>query len=45
MLAAFKEVDGEITEYALVKAGNIADYIQDCCEKHREEGVLGVEEI
>lgn len=45
VLAAFKEVDGEITEYALVKAGNIADYIQDYCEKHREEGVLGVEEI
>ena len=45
VLAAFKEVDGKITEYALIKAGNIADYIQDYCEKHREEGVLGVEEI
>ena len=27
VLAAFKEVDGEITDYALEKSGNIADYI------------------
>ena len=32
VLAAFKEVDGEITDYALEKSGNIADYIQDIAE-------------
>ena len=29
VLAAFKSVDGTVTEYAEIKAGNIADYIQD----------------
>ena len=28
VLAAFKEVDGDLTDYAYAKAGNIADYIQ-----------------
>lgn len=32
ILAAFKEVDGEITEYALLKADNIANYIQEVSE-------------
>lgn len=39
VLAAFKEVDGEITDYAHEKAGNIADYIQD------EARPLTVEEV
>ena len=33
VLAAFREVDGKETEYALIKAGNIADYIADIAEK------------
>lgn len=37
VLAAFKDVDGEITDYALEKAGNIADYILDYCEKFQLE--------
>ena len=32
ILAAFKEVDGEISDYALIKAGNIADYIGEVAE-------------
>ena len=32
ILAAFKEVDGEISDYALIKAGNIADYIGEVVE-------------
>ena len=38
---AFKEVDGELTEYAVAKANNIADYIMKECEKK----TLSVEEI
>jgi ribonucleoside-triphosphate reductase (formate) len=41
VLAAFKEVDGEITDYALAKSGNIADYIQD----RAQEKQLSVEEV
>lgn len=37
VLAAFKDVDGEITDYALEKAGNIADYILDYCERFQTE--------
>jgi len=36
VLAAFKEVDGEISEYAINRANNIADYIEeraDCRKK------------
>lgn len=28
---AFEEVDGEVTDYALSKASNIADFIEDKC--------------
>lgn len=53
VLAAFKEVDGDLTDYAYVKAGNIADYILDKCEEYyqqeSEKGTskvyLNVEEI
>lgn len=41
VLAAFKEVDGEVTDYALIKAGNIADYIQEITENQD----LTIEEI
>ena len=27
VLAAFREVDGDVSDYAYAKAGNIADYI------------------
>ena len=43
VLAAFKSVDGIITEYAEIKAGNIADYIQDYAENSDHE--LTIEEI
>lgn len=43
VLAAFKSVDGNVTEYAEIKAGNIADYIQDYVEKSDHE--LTIEEI
>ena len=43
VLAAFKEVDGEVTDYAYEKAGNIADYIQDYCQQ--ADHLLQVEEI
>lgn len=39
--AAFKEIDGEISEYALIKANNIADYI----EEEAESRELSIEEI
>jgi anaerobic ribonucleoside-triphosphate reductase len=32
VLAAFKEVDGNIDDYALIKGGNIADYVLDYAE-------------
>ncbi len=40
ILKAFEQVDGEISEYALEKANNIADFIQK-----RNEKILTVEEI
>lgn len=47
VLAAFKDVDGELTDYAYIKAGNISDYILNQCEKHWEEDkeYLTVEDI
>lgn len=41
VLAAFQEVDGEITDYAIEKSGNIADYIAEVAETKE----LGIEEI
>ncbi len=43
VLAAFKEVDGDISEYALIKAGNISDYILEYAKK--ENRILSIEEI
>lgn len=44
VLAAFKEVDKELTDYAYVKAGNIADYIAEEVKKQPEE-CLDIEAI
>lgn len=44
VLAAFKEVDGELTDYAYIKAGNIADYIKEIAIE-RKDNYLSVEEI
>ena len=41
ILAAFKEVDGELTDYAYIKAGNIADYIEHYSKK--KDKILSVE--
>ena len=37
VLAAFKEVDGELTDYAYVKAGNIADYILEVAKEYKQK--------
>ena len=42
-MAAFKEVDHELSDYAYIKAGNIADYIQETADKSDHE--LNIEEI
>lgn len=44
VLAAFKEVDGEVTDYAINKANNIADYVLGVC-KEKDSHVLSVEKI
>ena len=43
VLGAFEEVDGHLSDYAYIKAGNIADYVQDVAEKSDE--VLTIEKI
>ena len=47
VLAAFKEVDNDLSDYAYVKAGNIADYIQELALEREKSGqdYLNVEEI
>ena len=35
VLAAFEEVDGELSDYAYIKAGNIADYILEVAKEHK----------
>lgn len=45
VLAAFKEVDGKLSDYAYIKAGNIADYIQEQCENMPDGKALDVESI
>lgn len=37
VLAAFKEVDGELTDYAYIKAGNIADYILEVAKEYKQK--------
>ncbi len=43
ILSAFVEVDGQISEYALIKAGNIADYILE--QAKQADHLLDVEEV
>ena len=43
ILSAFIEVDGQISEYALIKAGNIADYILE--QAKQADHLLDVEEV
>lgn len=45
VLAAFKEVDEKLSDYAYIKAGNIADYIQEQCENMPDGKTLDVESI
>ena len=45
VLAAFKEVDGTLSEYACIKAGNIADYVCEKCEQTPDGEIMDVEEI
>ena len=43
ILKAFVAVDGELTDYAIQKANNIADYIEGYCVDY--QGILSIEEI
>lgn len=45
ILAAFKEVDGEISDYAQGKASAIADYIEQYCLEKTEDYIPDIEEI
>ena len=45
VLAAFKQIDGEITEYAKTKATNIADYIEGYYEEDDDAYIPGIEDI
>lgn len=43
IFGAFKEVEGDLSDYAYTRAGNIADYIQEFAEKENRD--LTIEEI
>ena len=43
ILKAFAAVDGQLTDYAIEKANNIADYIEGYCVDY--DGILSIEEI
>lgn len=45
VLAAFNEVDGEISDYAKEKASAIANYIEQYCLKQAEDYIPNIEEI
>ena len=45
VLAAFKQVDGEISEYAKTKAQNIADYIEGYYIEDDDTYIPGIEDI
>ncbi len=45
ILAAFNDVDGEITEYAKEKAAAIAEYVEQYCLEKTDDYVPGIEEI
>lgn len=44
VLAAFQEVDGELSDYAYIKAGNIADYIAEEAE-NKELTVEAIQDL
>ena len=37
VLAAFREVDGDLSDYAYIKAGNIADYVLEYCKEYKRQ--------
>lgn len=37
ILKAFESVDGDLSDYAYIKAGNIADYILETCKEYKKE--------
>ena len=45
ILAAFNDVDGEISDYAKEKASAIADYIEQYCLEKTDDYLPGIEEI
>ena len=45
VLAAFKQIDGEISEYAKTKAQNIADYIEGYYIEDDDTYIPGIEDI
>ena len=45
VLAAFKDVDGEITDYAKTKAENIANYIKEYYENDTSNEIPNIEDI
>lgn len=46
IFSAFKQIDGELSDYAYIKAGNIADYIQEIADQwNQEDRYLTVEDI
>ena len=44
VLAAFKQIDGEISEYAKTKAQNIADYIEGYYIEDDDTYIPGIED-
>lgn len=46
IFSAFKQIDGELSDYAYIKAGNIADYVQEVADQwNQEDRYLTVEDI
>lgn len=46
IFSAFKQMDGELSDYAYIKAGNIADYVQEVADQwNQEDRYLTVEDI
>lgn len=45
VLAAFKQIDGNITDYAKTKATNIANYIEGYYEEDDDDYIPGIEDI
>ncbi len=46
IFSAFKQIDGELSDYAYIKAGNIADYVQEVADQwNQKDRYLTVEDI